>query len=219
MVFPRRGQCVSHCPQHLNNFWHFTFTSQLARTSSQCLGKEVKATSPQGAGIPTLASLVMELISQDGSQCWLNTPGWSWKELLIENYSLTLESVTEKPKGLFPGTQMALLWWSSYKFHVAPPKVPLKSCDDGQLGLQPYVLYALPSSVIQSKHSTPYSWVHWSLALSLTDQTPGCGKHTAKTHGSLLRGSGTPKPGSCGAFVVHSTDVTKTPPEPPYPEL
>lgn len=69
MAFPRRGQRVSHCPQHLNNFWHFTFTSQLARTSSQCLGKKVKATSPQEAGIPTLASLVMELISQDGSQC------------------------------------------------------------------------------------------------------------------------------------------------------
>lgn len=69
MVFPRRGQRVSHCPQHLNNFWHFTFTSQLVRTSSQCLEKKVKATSPQGAGIPTLASLVMELISQEGSQC------------------------------------------------------------------------------------------------------------------------------------------------------
>lgn len=34
----------------------------------------------------------------------------------------------------------------------------------------------LRSSMIQSKHSTPCRWVHWSLALSLTHRTRGCGK-------------------------------------------
>lgn len=77
-------------------------------------------------------------------------------------------------------------------------------------------LSAVDTSQFHDRVNTacPVGWVHWPQALAVADRTPGRGKHTANAQGSLLRGSGTPKPGSCGAFVAHSRDLTITPREP-----
>lgn len=88
MVFPRRGQCMSHCPQHHNDFWQVTFTSQLARTSSQCLGKKVKATSPQEAGIPTRSRNPNFGLISDGAY----QP--RWESVLVKYTWLILEGTT-----------------------------------------------------------------------------------------------------------------------------